>query len=141
MDQDDVSDAGTTVVAGQSEDPSGPSSPQLDVLADASTPVIAGQSEDPFSSSSPEPDVLDDLPQTIGGKSASAPVGASDSRKENNCPCPSNGRNLVVCIDGTANQFGIQVSCGASPLRAPSLIIYETVEHTRRRALQSSGEE
>ena len=25
------------------------------------------------------------------------------------CPCNKSGRNLVVCIDGTANQFGLKV--------------------------------
>ena len=39
--------------------------------------------------------------------------------KQNSCKCPQppadkEGRNLVVCIDGTANQFSLNVGCMAS---------------------------
>ena len=45
------------------------------------------------------------------------------------------GRNLVVCIDGTANQFGLKVSYVASHLNESNL----RVEYTRRGALQPTS--
>ena len=58
-------------------------------------------------------------------------------RAPKSCKCfegNGKGRNLIVCIDGTSNQFGAYVSVFL--LRATFLSLIFPLEHKRRRTLQ-----
>ena len=52
------------------------------------------------------------------------------------CGCSKGGRNLVVCIDGTANQVSVKV--GTMLLESDSPADTWSLEQQRRRALQPS---
>ena len=62
------------------------------------------------------------------------------------CDCPEGGRNLIVCIDGTSNQFGpkvclsVYMRCCACSMGSPSWRRHGHViiEHECYRAVQSN---
>lgn len=55
--------------------------------------------------------------------------------KSPRCKCPNiKGRNLIVCIDGTSNQFGLKV-CLLPLLSLHDTFILPSVEYERCRAL------
>jgi hypothetical protein len=70
---------------------------------------------------------------------AKAPNASKAKIDRPSCSCPINGRNLVVCIDGTANQFSKNVRTASCPLTSRSLMRPLSVAELQcRRALQSS---
>jgi hypothetical protein len=54
-------------------------------------------------------------------RTASSVGGAKTGEKTNGptCQCTTKGRNLIICIDGTANQFGMKVSNAVIVLPLP----------------------
>ena len=86
-------------------------------------------------------------PIRLGGCSdpASSPESPSPSTgRDPRVPCPhensGGGRNLIVCIDGTANQFGEKVSFFEVFRVAHDSFTNVGIEHERHRALQPHPE-
>jgi hypothetical protein len=94
-----------------------------------STPLLAHSGPQPRSSTEanrsldearirPEVHVLsDDFPTT------GEPDTSRAKPEQPSCSCPTSGRNLVVCIDGTANQFSEKVSALYSPSYRRALML------------------
>lgn len=62
-----------------------------------------------------EPTIIDATPTDQPREKPTGVLGEGGSQQEDNCRCPppppgDKARNLIVCIDGTANQFGLKVS-------------------------------
>ena len=51
------------------------------------------------------------------------------------CHCPVGGRNLVVCIDGTSNQFGEKVSLFTIEMSVAQRSHQVTIERRTRMSL------
>jgi hypothetical protein len=68
-------------------------------------PIVSNADEDIL----PEPVNLY-VPSTPSSDSEASKDELSASLKANKCDCSTSGRALVVCIDGTANQFSKKVS-------------------------------
>jgi hypothetical protein len=59
-------------------------------------------------------------------RAAKEPDASKASPEHPSCSCPTSGRNLVVCIDGTANQFSEKVSTFYLSSRRRALTLYRT---------------
>ena len=81
------------------------------------------------------------LPENIPLPESDSTV-SSESGDFSSCGCPE-GRNLVLCIDGTANQFGKKVQYLYSILGTPPssfIYVFLATEQQRRRVVQPSQE-